>query len=162
MSDLVICKHREEYGYTWQRISLLRSGVITQHNTQTHLGLRGDVWVTKHTLSPPKCLTNCRCVCVGSLVNSPSRRGLLLPLSCVQSFPSMNKRCLNQLQVYKTTKMKNINHTVKSVTPETLLVWCWFTPKYEKESKQVIMHIHIQLQLHAYTELSHTTLQDIE
>ena len=28
MSDLVICKHRKEYGHTWHRISLLKPGVI--------------------------------------------------------------------------------------------------------------------------------------
>ena len=31
MSDLIFCKHRKEYNYTWHRMSLLRLGVIKQH-----------------------------------------------------------------------------------------------------------------------------------
>ena len=31
MSDLVTCKHRKEYGYTWHWMSFLRPGVIKQH-----------------------------------------------------------------------------------------------------------------------------------
>ena len=34
MSDLVICKHRNEYGHTWHWMSLLRPGVIKQHRTK--------------------------------------------------------------------------------------------------------------------------------
>ena len=35
MSALVICKHRKEYGHTWHWMSLLKPGVIKQHETQT-------------------------------------------------------------------------------------------------------------------------------
>ena len=35
MSELMICKHGKEYGYTWHRMPLPRSGVTKQHKTQT-------------------------------------------------------------------------------------------------------------------------------
>ena len=35
VSDLVICKHRKEYGYTGHPVSLLRIDVINEHKTQT-------------------------------------------------------------------------------------------------------------------------------
>ena len=37
MSDLVICKHRKEYGLTWHRMSLLRPDVIEQNKSQAYV-----------------------------------------------------------------------------------------------------------------------------
>ena len=37
VSDLVICKHREECGHTWHGMSFLRPGVIKQHKPNTNI-----------------------------------------------------------------------------------------------------------------------------